>query len=89
MLQSDADSWVMYRRWAKVSSSNVLAIHYDRHSKTLSVQFKGKAKGVKYPIYEYSQVPDTVAKQMYITGSKGSFVWATLRNGSYAVKGPM
>ena len=87
-LVSDADSWVKYRRWAKVSSSNVLAINYNIHSKILWVQFKGKAKGIKYPIYAYSNVPDTVAKAMYTCNSKGKLVLAVLRNGKYSVSGP-
>jgi hypothetical protein len=88
-LMSDADSWVNYRRWKKVSSSNVLAIHYDKKDKILSVQFKGSAKGVKFPIYTYSPVVDTLAKSMYLAGSKGKFVWSVLRNGSFTVSGPM
>ena len=88
-LVSDADSWVNYRRWAKVASSNVLAIHYDKKDLILSVQFKGTAKGVKYPIYTYSGLPSQVAKDMYLAGSKGKYVWRVLRAGTYPVAGPM
>lgn len=88
-LQSDAQSWVNYRRWVKVSSSNVMAIHYDKYHQILSVQFKGRAKGIKYPIYEYFNVPDNIAFDMYMSGSKGKFTWSHLRNGKYPVAGPM
>jgi hypothetical protein len=87
-LLSDADSWVNYRRWAKVSSSNVLAIHYDKKDRILSIQFKGKAKGIKFPIYTYDQCPDNVARDFYLAGSKGKFVWARIRD-KYTTNGPM
>lgn len=89
MQQSDAQSWVNYRRWKKVSSSNVMAIHYDKYTKTLSVQFKGTAKGVRFPIYTYNPVPSTVAESMYLSGSKGKFVHQVLKKGPYTTRGPL
>lgn len=88
-MASAADSWVSYPRWARVTSSNVLAIYYDYRTLTLSVQFKGTAKGIKYPIYKYQPVTDVMAKAMFNSGSKGKFVWGYLRNGGYTVIGPL
>lgn len=87
-LLEDSASWVKYRRWKKVSSSNVLAIHYDKQDKVLSIQFKGAAKGIKYPIYVYSGVSSGTAREFYLAGSKGKFVWSRIRD-KYPTSGPM
>lgn len=84
----EAHEWSQFSRWQKVSSSNVLAIHYDYKSQTLSVQFKGTAKGIKFPIYTYDPVPPETARQMFLSGSKGKFVWRVLRDGPFNVTGP-
>lgn len=84
----DAHYWAQFARWQRISSSNVLAIRYDYREKILSVQFKGIAKGVKFPIYDYKGVPPEVAREMYTSGSKGKFVWRVLRDGPYQVDGP-
>ena len=85
---SDSEDWAKYRRWKKVSSSNVLAIYYDKEDKVLSVQFKKVSKGIKFPIYRYSGVPEEIARKMYDAGSKGKMVWSHLRD-KYPVEGPM
>ena len=71
---SGADEWVATGKWARVKSTNVRYIKYDKKEKILSVQFKN---GMVYP---YKQVPVRTAKDMYNASSMGRYVWRRLRD---------
>lgn len=58
-----------------VSSSNVDEIGYDPQARELWITFKGGGSP-----YVYMNVPDTVYESMRNAGSKGRFVWSSLRD---------
>lgn len=58
----------------KVESSNVAAVGYELSTETLRVEFKSGA------IYDYSDVPELVHKQLVGAPSVGSFFNSTIKN---------
>lgn len=71
---SGADDWIQRGVWARVKSSNVSAISYDRLNHRLFVAF------LTGGVYQYDGVPVRVAADMFYTNSQGRFVWQRLRD---------
>lgn len=64
----NAEKWIETGQWVWVKSSNVAGISYSAHKKTLTVQFIGGG------IYDYFDVPKTVAKDLFNAPSIGKFL---------------
>lgn len=82
------DVWMTSGEWLPVTSTNVKEIRYNFALKRLFVRFKGSSRGILRPIYDYTPVPIIVARRMFRSASKGSYVWEHLRDGGYTVNGP-
>jgi hypothetical protein len=74
----DSACWAEVGEWAVVNSSNVAAIAYNKKAQELYVEFLGKGK--VNPIYRYSGVSVSTARDMFDSSSVGSFVWKVLRD---------
>lgn len=83
----EAERWAISGQWKTVTSSNVKEIRYDSASRVLHVRFKGVSKGIRQPVYPYRGVPMDIAMKMFDAGSKGVFVWDSLRD-KYPTDGP-
>lgn len=79
-----ADQWAASGVYADVQSSNVMGISYDIKTQTLYVEFLGpKQARVNTSLYEYYNVPEQVAKDMFNASSKGAFVHQRLHPYKY------
>lgn len=71
--------WIASGKWARVSSSNVKAIKYDKGSQNLYVTFLAKGNQSE-SIYVYYGIDQNTARKMYQAASMGKFVWWMRRN---------
>ena len=67
--QSDLDNWLRSGQWEGVASSDVRAIAYDAERHMLKFRFKD---GSEHGYFPYSRGE---ARILYLTGSKGGFLW--------------
>ena len=82
-----ADGWVRDGDWAKVKSSNVAAVRYEKHAKKLWVKFKNNTT------YYYPGMDTRTAKrffrgQMAPQGSFGKSIWKIRKMGFVGI-GPI
>lgn len=78
----DVDRWLLGNFWVTVVSSNVRAIKFD------TPKGGGQAEAVtgslfvwfsKGGVYQYHNVPVSVARNMFFADSMGGYVWTYLR----------
>ncbi len=70
---SEMDSFLFFKEWRSVTSSNVKAIQYDREGHQLTVEYHDGS------FYQYQDISPSEAKSMAEAGSKGKWVWDNLR----------
>lgn len=82
--QTDEDKWAQEGRWARVKSSNVYAIRYDRINHRLFVQFRHAGTPQPGQTYAYERVGKGIAIGMFQAASMGQFVHYVLKKRGYA-----
>ncbi|HLY26913.1 MAG TPA: KTSC domain-containing protein [Aggregatilineales bacterium] len=63
-----------------ITSSNLAAIGYDPHTKTLEVEFKNGM------IYQYDRVPVDIYAELMNADSHGSYFARNVKNAGFAFK---
>ena len=65
----DFETWVRTGQWESVSSSNVAAIAYNAADQLIKVRYRNGAE------WEYGPFDMSMARRLYLTGSKGVFLY--------------
>lgn len=60
--------------WQKVTSSNIVAVGYDRNQRVLGIEF------VSGGVYDYTGVPKETFDDFVKSGSLGKFFYANIRD---------
>lgn len=65
----DFELWLRTGQWETVSSTNVVAIGYDAAQQLIRIRYKNGEQ------WEYGPFNEDMARRLYLTGSKGIWVW--------------
>ena len=76
--ENEGEAFLRGELTMSVASSNVRSAHYHPEENAMTVTFLGK-KGKPDTSYRYLNVSLTEANSLLMAGSKGRWVWATLR----------
>ena len=71
--QSDLENWLTSGQWESTSSSNVRAIAYDQERHMIKIRYND---GAEWGYWPYSREE---ARILYLTGSKGNYVFDFIR----------
>lgn len=70
---NEFDRWVLDGNWQTVSSSHVAAIGYDALNQMVKIEYLGGKRWGYWPL------PIAMAKGLYYTGSKGTWLYDYVR----------
>jgi hypothetical protein len=73
------DAWLGDDVWVRVKSSNVGGIRYDAETKSLFVSFHGGKPGKPESRYRYDNIPEEVARGLYLSPSIGGYLHARVK----------